>query len=233
MKNKIANVGESAWIFGLIFCSLGVCLTAKCNLGVATIVAPGYVLYLKISEYAQWFTLGMSQYLVQGIVIVLLTIFTHRFKLKYIICLFTAVLHGIFVDVWNVLLKFVTCPTLIEKIICFAVGMLVTSLAVALMLRTYLPQEVHEMAVKEFALTVKASVNKVKWIYDIFFLALAIILMLCLFGTFSFEMIGTGTVAMALLNTPLITLWGKMLDKFFSFTPISSKFYNTFEKIMD
>lgn len=233
MKKKIANVGEVAWVFGLIFCSLGVCLTVKCDFGVSTIIAPGYILYLKLSELLPWFTLGMSQYLIQGCLIVMLTAFIRRFKLKYVLCFFTAVIHGVLVDVWNVILKIIVCDTLTERIVVFIIGMSVTALAIALMLRTYLPQEVHELVVKEISLKFKASVNRIKWVYDISFLALAIILMLCLFGRFSLEMIGAGTVAVALLNTPLITMWGKLLDKYFTFTPISIKFYDVFEKIMD
>lgn len=233
MKNKIAKVGETAWIFGLIFCALGVCLTVRCDFGVSMIIAPGYILYLKLSEFIPWFTLGMSQYLVQGSLIVALSIFMRKFKLKYIMCFFTAVVHGIFVDLWNAILQPIPCESLLERMIFFVIGTSITSLAIALMLRTYLPQEVHELVVKEFSLKSKISVNKVKWVYDISFLALGIILMICLFRTFSLEMIGIGTVVMTILNTPLITLWGKLLDKFFSFTPISNKFYSIFEKIMD
>lgn len=233
MNKKISKVGELAWILGLIFCSLGVCLTVRCDFGVSMIIAPGYILHLKISEFIPWFTLGMSQYLVQGILIAVLTILMRRFKLKYMACFLTAVLHGVFVDIWTFILRQIVCDSLVERIVCFAIGMCASSLAIALMLRTYLPQEVHELVVKEFSLKFKASVNRVKWIYDISFLATAVTLMICLFRTFSLQMIGIGTVAMTLLNTPLITMWGKLLDKFFAFTPISNKFFDVFEKIMD
>ena len=233
MKKKIANVGEAAWILGLMLCALGVCLTVKADFGVATIVSPGYILYLKISEYVPAFTLGMSQYLVQGIVLLALFLMVRRFKLKYFLCFLTAVIHGILVDAWNLALAYVSPQSNLDRIACFSVGMIITSLAISLMLRTYLPQEVHELAVKEISEKFSKSVNKIKWIYDISFLVIAIILMICLFGKFSFEMIGVGTVAMAVLNTPLITMWGKLLDKFFSFTPILPKFYDYFERIMD
>lgn len=233
MKNKISKVGEIAWLLGIVFCALGVCLTVKSDFGVSMIIAPGYVLYLKLSQFFPWLTLGMSQYLVQGSLIVALTILMRRFKLKYLLCFLTAVIHGIFVDLWNIILKSILCTGLAGRILCFLFGTIITALAIALMLRTYLPQEVHELVVKEISLKFSKSVNRIKWIYDISFLAAGIILMLSLFGKFSFEMIGIGTVVMTFLNTPLITMWGKLLDKFFSFTPISNKFYDKFEKIMD
>ena len=152
MKNKISNVGEVAWFLGIVFCSLGVCLTVKCDFGVSMIIAPGYILYLKLSQFFSWFTLGMSQYIVQGSLIVALTILMRRFKLKYLLCFLTAVIHGIFVDLWNIILKSILCTGLVDRILCFLVGTIITALAIALMLRTYLPQEVHELVVKEISL---------------------------------------------------------------------------------
>ena len=233
MKKKIANVGEIAWLLGLMLCALGVCLTVKADFGVATIVSPGYILYLKISQYVPSLSLGMSQYLVQGIVLLVLFLTIRRFKFKYLLCFLTAVIHGALVDAWNFALTYISPQSTVDRIICFSVGMIITSLAISLMLRTYLPQEVHELAVKEISEKFNKSVNKIKWIYDISFLVIAVILMICLFGEFSFEMVGIGTVVMAILNTPLITMWGKLLDKFFSFTPILPKFYAYFERIMD
>ena len=233
MKNKIAKVGEIAWFLGVLLCSLGVCLTVKADFGVATIIAPGYIIYLKISQHLSFFTLGMSQYLVQSIVLVVLAITVRRFKLKYLLCFLTAIIHGVFVDVWSIIFNFLNCNSYLERGICFIIGMLITSLAISLMLRTYLPQEVHELTVKEMAQKFSISVNRFKFIYDSIFLVTAIIAMILLFGKFSFEMVGIGTLMMAILNAPLITMWGKILDKFFAFTPISTKFYDKFEKIMD
>ena len=233
MKNKITRVGELAWILGVTFCSLGVCLTVKADFGVATIIAPGYILYLKLSQHLPFFTLGMSQYLIQSIVLVILTITVRRFKPKFLFCFLTAMIHGVFVDAWTAVFSFLNCNNFAERTICFIMGMFLTSLAISLMLRTYLPQEVHELAVKEISQKFSLSVNKFKFIYDSIFLAIGILAMLLMFGKFSLEMVGLGTLMMAILNAPLITLWGKMLDKFFSFTPISTEFYEKFEKIMD
>lgn len=233
MKNKITRVGEIAWLVGIVFCGLGVSLTVKSNLGVSMVLAPAYITYLKLSEFLPWFSLGMAEYAMQGILIVILSFMLRRFKLKYLLCFVTAVLHGFGVDLWGTILEPIVCRTVIERIVCLALGTVVTSFAIALMLRTYLPQEVHELFVKEVSDKFKKSVNRVKWIYDFAFLSMGILLMLLFFGKFSFEMIGVGTLVTTFLNTPIIAMWGKLLDKFFSFTPISTKFFDKFEKIAD
>ena len=51
MGKKIKRGAELAWLFGIILCPLGVCLSAKSGLGVSMVVAPAYVLYLKLSQY--------------------------------------------------------------------------------------------------------------------------------------------------------------------------------------
>ena len=233
MKNKISHTAEAAWILGIIMCSLGVCFSVKSDFGVSMVIAPAYIAYLKLSEIIPWFTLGMAEYSMQGILIVLLSIVVGRFKLKYLLCFLTAVLHGVFVDVWSVILEPLVCETIFQRCIFCAAGAIVSGAAIALMLRTYLPQEVYELAVKEISEKFSASVNKVKWIYDISSLVLAVLLMLLLFHRFSFDMIGIGTLILTVVNTPIITLFGKLLDKFFNFTPAFSGFFQKFDKVMN
>lgn len=233
MKNKIPHTAEAAWLLGIIMCSLGVCFSVKSDFGVSMVIAPAYIAYLKLSEIIPWFTLGMAEYSMQGILIVLLSIVVGRFKLKYLLCFLTAVLHGVFVDVWSVILEPLVCETIFQRCIFCAAGAIVTGAAIALMLRTYLPQEVYELAVKEISEKFSASVNKVKWIYDISSLVFAILLMLLLFNKFSFDMIGIGTLILTVVNTPIITLFGKLLDKFFDFTPAFSGFFQKFDKVMN
>ena len=230
---KLNNCGELAWVVGIILCSLGVCLSTKSGLGVSMIVAPAYVLHLKISQFLPWFSLGMAEYTFQGLLIIVAALTLRRFKLKYILCFLTAVIHGFAVDAWRSIIGSEIAQTILEKGVYCALGAIVTGFAVALMLRTYLPQEVYELVVKETADKYSFSMNKVKWAYDISSLILGIALMLVLFKTFSFEIIGIGTLVLTVINAPLIAFFGKMLDRVVSFEPAFKTFYNKFEKIMD
>ena len=69
------------------------------------------------------------------------------------------------------------------------------------------------------------NMGKVKWIYDISSLVLAIVMMLCFFGRFDMEMIGVGTLLLTVINTPLITLCGRLLDKLSDFSPACSRLH--------
>jgi hypothetical protein len=57
-------------------------------------------------------------------------------------------------------------------------------------------------------------------------LALAIVLMFILLGSFKFEFIGVLTVITAFLNSVLIAFFGKLLDKHCDFSPAFPKLYN-------
>lgn len=227
------NMAEVAWVLGILFCSLGVCFSAKSGLGVSMVVAPAYVLYQKISQYFSWFTFGMSEYCLQGILVAMLSVVLRRFKWKYVLSFLVAVIHGSLVDLWNNVFSFVECDLLFERWAFCILGGVVTSFAISLMLRTYLPQEAYEVVVKEISDKYNFSFNKVKWIYDISSLVFSIILMLLLFGEFSFEMIGAGTLFLTVFNAPMITLYGKFNDKFFTFSPISPNFHKKFNRLFN
>ena len=72
MNNKKGNFAELAYVMGMILCPLGVCLSAKSGFGVSMVVAPAYVLYLRISETLPWFTFGKSEYIFQGLLLIVL-----------------------------------------------------------------------------------------------------------------------------------------------------------------
>ena len=93
MKNKIPHVSEVAWLVGVVLCGLGVTLSVKSDFGVSMVIAPAYIVYLKLSEFIDWFTLGMAEYFMQGLIVVVLSFVFRRFKLKYLLCFFTAVIH--------------------------------------------------------------------------------------------------------------------------------------------
>jgi phosphatidylglycerophosphate synthase len=89
------------------------------------------------------------------------------------------------------------------------------------------------LVVKELSDRYGWAMGRVKWIYDMSSLVVAILLMLLLFGEFSFSMIGAGTLLLTLVNTPLITGFGKLLDRFFVFTPFFPRFHGFFQKHFD
>ena len=90
MENKKGRFAEIAYVLGIILCPLGVCLSAKSGFGVSMVVAPAYVLYLRISETIPWFTFGKSEYIFQGLLLIVLAFAVRRFKWKYLLSFVTA-----------------------------------------------------------------------------------------------------------------------------------------------
>ena len=232
-SKKIAGMGELAYVLGVILCALGVCFSAKSGFGVSMVVAPAYVLHCKLEPLLPFFSFGVAEYVLQGGLILLLCPFVGRFKKKFLLSLGTAVFYGVVLDFWRMLFGTEVPNELWQRAFFCGLGGCITAFAIALLLRTYLPQQGYELVVKELSDRYGWAMGRVKWIYDMSSLVVAILLMLLLFGEFSFSMIGAGTLLLTLVNTPLITGFGKLLDRFFVFTPFFPRFHGFFQKHFD
>ena len=114
------------------------------------------------------------------------------------------------------------------------VGDAITAFGVACFFRTYLPLQVYELFVSEAAARFRLNINKVKWVFDLSLLAISVALAFLLFGdaeTFdwsaigytSFHSIGLGTLITTAINSPIIAVWGKFIDRVFEATPLFTK----------
>lgn len=230
---KIGGMSELAYVIACITCSLGVCFATKSGFGVSMVVAPSFVLFNKISQIFPNITYGMVEYCFQGLLILVTAIVVKRFKWKYVLSFGTAVIYSLLLDFWRSIFGQEVYTELHHRILASAAGIIIVSFAVALYLRTYLPQEGYEVVVSEVTNKFNLKMNKVKWVYDLSSLTFAVVLMLCLFGGFSTEMIGIGTVVTTAVNAPLIAFWGWLFEKKFEFTPYFKKFKAKYDKIMD
>ena len=229
----IRKTNELSFLFGIVLCGLGVTLSAKSGFGVSMVVAPAYVLYCFLSQYLPWFSFGVAEYCFQGALILLLGLCLRRFKWKYLFSFGVALFYGLCVDLWRLLFGTDVYADMVSRLISAVIGAVVTAFAIALLLRTYLPQQAYELVVKEISGAKGKPINRVKWIYDACSLLLAVALMLLFFGAFSFEMIGPGTLVITLVNTPLIALWGKLLDRVSDFSCAAPKLRTKYEQLFD
>ena len=121
------------------------------------------------------------------------------------------------------------------------VGDLITAFGVACFFRTYMPLQVYELFVAEVASVFKFSIAKTKQVFDISLLVFSIAFALILFrdvtafdwstiGSASFHSLGLGTIVTTLINSPLIALMGKLIDRIFDPTPVSDKLYRTLKR---
>ena len=230
-SRPVRRFGETAYILGTVLCALGVCLSAKSGLGVSTVVAPAYVLSSFLEPIAPFFTFGNTEYIVQGIILILLAVFVRRVTLSYPLSFVTAIIYGVTLDLWRIVFGTETVDALYLKIILMVTGALLTEIAIALILRSYLPQQAYDFSVKEISVVKKYDMNKVKWIYDVSSLAVAIVLMLIMFGRFDFSLIGPGTLVLAAVNAPMIGLFGKIFDRLIDFSPLFPRFASKVFKV--
>ena len=230
---KKLKLGELGWLLGILLCSLGVHFSARSGFGVSMVVAPAYVLSRFLSGISSFFSFGNTEYCFQGLLLLLLIAVLCRFKWKYLGCFVTSVLYGLALDGWNALLGSSVYETMTMRIVGMVLGAIITALAISFYLHAYLPQQVYELVVKEVTERFSLKLTVVKWVYDISSLALGILLMLLLFGRFDLGMIGIGTLLLTVINTPLIAMWGKLLDKFCDFSPAFPRFHEWFEKYLD
>ena len=208
---------EISYVLGLIIMAFGAAFTELAGFGMSMVVAPTYIIYLKVSEILPWFSFGVAEYCVQGLLILITVLVMRRFKLSYLFSFITAILYGTALDGAMYLLTFVPSDGIALRILWFTLGSLFCSIAVSLFFHTYISPESYELIVKEFAKKFSVNINKVKTAYDCTSTLIAIMLSFSFFGFGVFEGVGIGTVICALVNGFLIGKISAALEKNFDF----------------
>ena len=227
---KIEKSSELLWLFGIVFVALGVAVCSKADLGVSMIAAPAFVVYEAISPLWGGLSVGMTEYIIQGLMLIFMCIIVRRFNWRYLLAFAVAVLYGYTLNLFLFLLDSVSFDAVWLRWVMLIAGDTVTAFGVACFFRTYMPLQVYELFVAELASRFKLNINRVKWTFDITLLVISVTLALTLFGdigTFdwsaigytSFHSIGLGTLVTTIINSPIIAAMGKLLDKCFDSSP--------------
>lgn len=222
MNKKIKKIGEASWIVGNILCAFGNCFVSKSAAGLSAIIAPAFIMNRKIG----FLSVGVCEYIIQGLLLALCCILIGKFKGKFIATICNILFYGACFDVVDLILSPIQPTTIVGRIAVAAIGTLIVSFAVALMLRTYIPPSAYEIFVREVAEAKHIDTSKMKLVFDGSMLLLTFVLMFTLLGGFFVDIIGPLTVISAFLNSILIGLFGKLLDKYCDFSPAIPKLYN-------
>ena len=215
---KIGRMNEIAWVIGIVGCALGVCLCTKANFGLSMIAAPPYIFHYALRDRYPWLSQGTSEYIWQGVILLFMCIVTRRFRWKYLLSFGTAVISGLCIDGWFLLLGGNGAyDNLWMRVAAFVFGAGFTSLAIAFVFRTSLPIAIYELLVREIADCFKLNINRVKLANDIIMLLLSVVLAFVLTG--GFHGFGPGTILITFINAPLIAFFGKLIDRRFTFEP--------------
>ncbi|MBQ2730355.1 MAG: hypothetical protein IJF69_06225 [Clostridia bacterium] len=217
MTNKKTFSTELAYVLGILILALGTAFMEAADFGVSMVVAPAYILHLKISQYLPFFSFGMAEYSLQGVLIILTVIIVRRFKLSYLFSFVTAVLYGLVLDGFIFLVGFIPADSLFVRIPFFFVGMLFCSVGVSLFFHTYISPEAYELFVKEGADRFGVNIHRFKTGYDCTSCLISIVLSFAFFGFWHFEGVKLGTVFCALVNGFIIGRCTGFFEKHWDF----------------
>lgn len=231
---KAKKSAELLWTLGIIFVALGVAICSKADLGVSMIAAPAFVVYDAVKEIWSGFSVGMTEYAIQGLMLMFLCLIVRKFNWKYLLAFGVAVIYGYVLDFFLWLLDGVSFDPVWLRWIMLIIGDAITALGVACFFRTYMPLQVYELFVAELSDVFKLNITKTKWTFDITLLFISSLLTLVLFDDrsslnlnmlcySSYHNIGLGTLVTTLINSPIIAFMGKCLDRIFDKTARFSK----------
>lgn len=227
---KIKIYSELLYVIALLGLPLAVAMMAAADYGVSMIVAPAYVLSLKFNI----FTFGQWNYVLQGVLFIVFCIAVKRFKPVYLVSFITCVIYGIILDIWRA-----TIPVLNPsqtpvgsmatwmRIVLFSSGFFITAITVMFFFKSYIYPQVCDFFIKGIAQRYNLNQIKIKWIHDISYLILSILLAFVLFH--SLVGVNWGTIVVALFTGVFIGLFTKIYDRFFETVPLFPKFAKIFE----
>lgn len=223
---KVNKSNELLWLLGIIFVALGVSICSKADLGVSMIAAPAFVIFDAVKSISPLLSVGVVEYAIQGLLLIILCIIIRRFNWRFLLAFAVAVLYGYTLNLFIWVLGGVEFNTVAMRYVMLLVGDIITSFGVACFFRTYMPLQVFELFVAEVADRFNISIAKVKSAFDISLLIISVTLAFTLFGDAksfdwstigysSYHSIGIGTLITTAINSPLINLMGKLIDKTF------------------
>lgn len=229
MIRKVKLSSEIAYLAAIVLLSLAVAILSAADFGISMIVAPAYLLSLKVTALS----FGQAEYVIQAGVFLLLCIVLRKFRPVYLFSFGTCLIYGLVLDLWRKIPCFnplITPPGSMNgwlRIGMFGIGMALTSFSVALFFKTYLYPQVYDFFVKAVSRQYGKQLSVLKTMVDLACLAASGIMTFAFFG--EIRGIGWGTLIMALFNGTAIGLFSKLLDRAFDVQPTFPRLAALFE----
>lgn len=181
---KIRMSNELIYGLAVVVLSFATAMLAAADLGMSMVVAPAYIVSLKM----ELLTFGQAEYIVQGMLFVVFCILMKRVRVLYFFAFVSGLVYGAVLDFWRMAVPHFnpelyppgTLP-LGVRICYFAVGFLLNSLGVALYFKTYFYPQVYEFFVKGVSGRFGVALPKFKIGFDLACLVTAAVCSLCLF----------------------------------------------------
>ena len=208
---------EFSYIWGIVALALGATFLVRADFGVSVVVAPAYLLHLRLSQIWSFVTFGVAEYMVQGFLLLMLILIVRRFHWSYLFSFVTALLYGRILDLFLALSGVIAMDALWLRLLFFVLGLLFGALGVSFILHTYVAPEVYELMLKELSAKFRWEVGKLKIAFDLISCTAAVLMSFAFFGFFQFEGVKLGTVVSALVNGILIWRFNDWLGCHFHF----------------
>lgn len=217
MREKHIFYTELAYVMGLLALALGTALMERADFGVSMVVAPAYLVHLKLSETLPFFTFGMAEYTFQALLLVVMMVVLRRFRISYLFSFVTAVVYGLTLDGAIGLVGLFPGESFPLRLAFFLLGMLFCSIGVSFFFHTYISPEVYELFVKELSAKYGFQIHKCKTVYDCASCLLGVVLSFVFFGFGVFEGVKWGTIFCALVNGWLIGQCSGIFERIWRF----------------
>lgn len=193
-KPEVNNI--VLYFSGLMCMSLGVVLAVKSDYGITVATSIAYVLNAKLT----FISFGTFNYIVQGIVFLLMMLILREVKIKYVMSFVTAVLFGFFVDFFSFLIAGIEPVFHYQRAGIFIFSVISISLAIALFIKSRLPLMPFDIFCKKVSEKYGIPFGKFKMGFDIVNLVISSCLSFVLLG--GLKGIYFGTLVLAVMIGP-------------------------------
>ena len=217
---KASFYSELAYVVGIVGLALGTAFMEKADFGMSMVVAPAYLLYMKLSQVYPLVTFGMAEYTIQGCLLVVMVLALRRFKVSYLFSFITAIIYGVTLDCCIALIAYMDASVFALRVIYYVIGLLLCAIGVAFIFHTYIAPEVYELFVKEVSAKTHIKISRFKTIYDCVSCCVGILMSFLFFGLFHFRGVQIGTIICALINGKTIGIISSFLEKRLVFVDI-------------
>ena len=192
-----------------ILLPLGIVLAVKADCGISVASSATYVLSLIVEKIS----FGTFNYLYQGVVFLLMLIIIREVKLQYFLSFMTAVIFGYVIDLWVFILRGYVPESLPVRLIIFLISLITMSFAIATFIRSGLPLLPFDIFVRKVSAKFNMSFGRLKLIFDLSNLVVAVVLSLAFFS----RLIGIswGTFVFGFALGPTISFFLKQYERIF------------------
>lgn len=211
MKLKKILCKEICFGIALITNSLAISLLVHSVFGVSTLSS----LPLVLSELLPDISFGMTNFIVQSVLLCILMLITKQPKFSYLFSFVIAFVFGLLCDFFEAAVSPLPQTLLIYRLLYFVIGWLLISFGAALFIKSSMPLMPFDEVVADLSRYFKVEVKKIKTACDAIFVSSALILSFTFLHKLSG--VGIGTIFMAFFTGSLTQYFLNLLDKNFEF----------------